>query len=152
MHNYIFIENMSKEDEYASTLRSVLEELLGNSALKVLEHQLSKRYPRTSPYKLLLRAPQLYYEALTSIFGNEGSIIFLKLILKRIMARSGVTTIDPDSLARSLARGEKDAMDTLLQTLEKATKFRDEANLRIIGTPQVLKEAEKWKGLGVGGS
>jgi predicted transcriptional regulator len=143
---------MSEEDRYASILRSVLEELLGSSALKVLEYQLSKSYPETSPYKLLLRDPQLYYNALTSIFGNEGSLIFLKLILKRLITRSGTTTIDPDTLARSLIRGEKDAINTLIQTLEKVANFRDEANLKIIETPQVLKEAEKWKGMGVGGS
>jgi predicted transcriptional regulator len=143
---------MSEEDRYASILRSVLEELLGSSALKVLEYQLSKSYPETSPYKLLLRDPQLYYNALTSIFGNEGSLIFLKLILKRLITRSGTTTIDPDTLARSLIRGEKDAINTLIQTLEKVANFRDEANLKIIETPQVLKEAEKWKGMGVGGN
>ncbi|MCL7386970.1 MAG: hypothetical protein LZ166_05540, partial [Thaumarchaeota archaeon] len=132
---------MSEEDRYASILRSVLEELLGSSALKVLEYQLSKSYPETSPYKLLLRDPQLYYNALTSIFGNEGSLIFLKLILKRLITRSGTTTIDPDTLARSLIRGEKDAINTLIQTLEKVANFRDEANLKIIETPQVLKEA-----------
>jgi predicted transcriptional regulator len=143
---------MSEEDRYASILRSVLEELLGSSALKVLEYQLSKSYPETSPYKLLLRDPQLYYNALTSIFGNEGSLIFLKLILKRLITRSGTTTIDPDTLARSLIRGEKDAINTLIQTLEKVTNFRDEANLKIIETPQVLKEAERWKGMGVGGN
>jgi len=142
---------MSEEDRYASILRSVLEELLGSSALKVLEYQLSKSYPETSPYKLLLRDPQLYYNALTSIFGNEGSLIFLKLILKRLITRSG-TTIDPDTLARSLIRGEKDAINTLIQTLGKVANFRDEANLKIIETPQVLKEAEKWKGMGVGGN
>jgi predicted transcriptional regulator len=143
---------MSEEDRYASILRSVLEELLGSSALKVLEYQLSKSYPETSPYKLLLRDPQLYYNALTSIFGNEGSLIFLKLILKRLITRSGTTTIDPDTLARSLIRGEKDAINTLIQTLEKVANFRDEANLKIIETPQVLKEAERWKGMGVGGN
>ncbi|MCL7393643.1 MAG: hypothetical protein LZ169_02305 [Thaumarchaeota archaeon] len=143
---------MSEEDRYASILRSVLEELLGSSALKVLEYQLSKSYPETSPYKLLLRDPQLYYNALTSIFGNEGSLIFLKLILKHLITRSGTTTIDPDTLARSLIRGEKDAINTLIQTLEKVANFRDEANLKIIETPQVLKEAEKWKGMGVGGN
>ncbi len=143
---------MSEEDRYASILRSVLEELLGSSALKVLEYQLSKSYPETSPYKLLLRDPQLYHNALTSIFGNEGSLIFLKLILKRLITRSGTTTIDPDTLARSLIRGEKDAINTLIQTLEKVANFRDEANLKIIETPQVLKEAEKWKGMGVGGN
>jgi len=139
---------MSEEDRYASILRSVLEELLGSSALKVLEYQLSKSYPETSPYKLLLRDPQLYYNALTSIFGNEGSFIFLK----RLITRSGTTTIDPDTLARSLIRGEKDAINTLIQTLEKVANFRDEANLKIIETPQVLKEAERWKGMGVGGN
>jgi predicted transcriptional regulator len=143
---------MSEEDRYASILRSVLEELLGSSALKVLEYQLSKSYPETSPYKLLLRDPQLYYNALTSIFGNEGSLIFLKLILKRLITRSGTTTIDPDTLARSLIRGEKDAINTLIQTLEKVANFRDETNLKIIETPQVLKEAERWKGMGVGGN
>jgi len=143
---------MSEEDRYASILRSVLEELLGSSALKVLEYQLSKSYPETSPYKLLLRDPQLYYNALTSIFGNEGSLIFLKLILKRLITRSGTTTIDPDTLARSLIRGEKDAINTLIQILEKIKNFRDEANLKIIETPQVLKEAERWKGMGVGGN
>lgn len=143
---------MSEEDRYASILRSVLEELLGSSALKVLEYQLSKSYPETSPYKLLLRDPQLYYNALTSIFGNEGSLIFLKLILKRLITRSGTTTIDPDTLARLLIRGEKDAINTLIQTLEKVANFRDEANLKIIETPQVLKEAERWKGMGVGGN
>jgi predicted transcriptional regulator len=143
---------MSEEDRYVSILRSVLEELLGSSALKVLEYQLSKSYPETSPYKLLLRDPQLYYNALTSIFGNEGSLIFLKLILKRLITRSGTTTIDPDTLARSLIRGEKDAINTLIQILEKIKNFRDEANLKIIETPQVLKEAERWKGMGVGGN
>ena len=143
---------MSEEDRYVSILRSVLEELLGSSALKVLEYQLSKSYPETSPYKLLLRDPQLYYNALTPIFGNEGSFIFLKLILKRLITRSGTTTIDPDTLARSLIRGEKDAINTLIQTLEKVANFRDEANLKLIETPQVLKEAERWKGMGVGGN
>jgi hypothetical protein len=143
---------MSEEDRYASILRSVLEELLGSSALKVLEYQLSKSYPETSPYKLLLRDPQLYYNALTSIFGNEGSLIFLKLILKHLITRSGTTTIDPDTLARSLIRGEKDAINALIQTLEKVANFRDEANLKMIETPQVLKEAERWKGMGVGGN
>jgi len=129
----IFTENMSKEDRYASILRSILEELLGSSALKVLEYQLSKNYPETSPYKLLLREPQLYYNALTPIFGNEGSLIFLKLILKRLITRSNITTIDPDMLARSLIRGEKDAINTLLQILEKVANFRGEANPKIIG-------------------
>ena len=142
---------MSKEDRYASILRSILEELLGNSALKVLEYQLSKNYPETSPYKLLLREPQLYYNALTQIFGNEGSLIFLKLILKRLLLRSNTTTIDPDTLARSLIRGEKDAIDTLIQMLEKVANFRS-AKPKIVETPQVLKEAERWKGMGVGGN
>jgi len=143
---------MSKEDRYASILRSILEELLGNSALKVLEYQLSKNYPETSPYKLLLREPQSYYNALTQIFGNEGSLIFLKLILKRLITKSNIMAIDPDTLARSLIRGEKDAINTLLQILEKIANFRGESNPKIIETPQVLKEAEKWKGIGVGGN
>jgi len=140
MPRQYFTENMSKEDRYASILRSILEELLGNSALKVLEYQLSKNYPETSPYKLLLREPQLYYNALTQIFGNEGSLIFLKLILKRLLTRSNITTIDPDTLARSLIRGEKDAIDTLIQALEKVANFRS-VKPKIIETPQVLKEA-----------
>ncbi|MCF3653109.1 MAG: hypothetical protein L2C94_002960 [Aigarchaeota archaeon] len=131
---------MSKEDRYASILRSILEELLGSSALKVLEYQLSKNYPETSPHKLLLREPQLYYNALTPIFGNEGSLIFLKLLLKRLLLRSNITTIDPDTLARSLIRGEKDAIDTLIQALEKVANFRS-VKPKIIETPQVLKEA-----------
>jgi hypothetical protein len=152
MLDHIFVENMSEEDRYASILKSVFEELLGSNASMVLEYQLSKSYPGTSPYKLLLRTPQLYYRALTPIFGNEGSLIFLKLILKRIIARSKLTTIDPDALAKSLIRGEKDAIDTLLQTLEKAANFRGEASFKIIEIPQVLKEAERWKGMGLGGN
>ena len=151
MHSHIFTENMSEEGRYASILKSILEELLGNSALKVLEYQFSKNYPETSPYKLLLREPQLYYNALTQIFGNEGSLIFLKLILKRLLSRSNITTIDPDTLARSLIRGEKDAIDTLIQALEKVANFRS-AKPKIVETPQVLKEAERWKGMGVGGN
>ena len=151
MPRQYFTENMSKEDRYAPILRSILEELLGSSALKVLEYQLSKNYPETSPYKLLLREPQLYYNALTQIFGNEGSLIFLKLLLKRLLTRSNITTIDPDTLARSLIRGEKDAIDTLIQALEKVANFRS-VKPKIVETPQVLKEAEKWKGMGVGGN
>jgi len=139
---------MSKEDRYASILRSILEELLGSSALKVLEYQLSKNYPETSPHKLLLREPQLYYNALTPIFGNEGSLIFLKLILKRLITRSNITTIDPDMFARSLIRGEKDAINTLLQILEKVTNFRGEANPKIIGIPQVFKGSREVEGNG----
>jgi hypothetical protein len=151
MPNHIFTENMYEEDRYASILRSIFEELLGSSALKVLEYHLSKSYPRTSPYKLLLREPQLYYNALTPIFGNEGSLIFLKLILKRLITRANITTIDPDTLARSLIRGEKDAIDTLIQTLEKVANFRS-VKPKTVETPQVLKEAERWKGMGVGGN
>jgi len=151
MPNRIFTENMYEEDRYASILRSIFEELLGSSALKVLEYHLSKSYPGTSPYKLLLREPQLYYNALTPIFGNEGSLIFLKLILKRLITRANITTIDPDTLARSLIRGEKDAIDTLIQTLEKVANFRS-VKPKTVETPQVLKEAERWKGMGVGGN
>jgi len=144
---------MSEEDDrYTSILRSTLEELLGSSALKVLEYHLSKSYPETSPYKLLLREPQLCYNMLTSIFGNEGSLIFLKLVLKHLITRSGATTIDPDTLARSLIRGEKDAINTLIQILEKIKKFRDKAIFKIIETSQILKEAERWKGMGIGGN
>lgn len=152
MRGPIFVERMPEEDRYAPILKSVLEELLGSSALKVLEYQLSKSYPGTSSYKLLLKAPQLYYKALTPIFGNEGSLIFLKLILKRIIARSKLTTIDPDALAKSLIRGEKDAIDTLLQALEKAAIFRGGIILKIINESQVLKEAEGWKGIRLGGN
>jgi len=123
MSNHTFTENMTEEDRYASILRSIFEELLGSSALKVLEYHLSKSYPGTSPYKLLLREPQLYYNTLTSIFGNEGGLIFLKLTLRRLMTRSNITTIDPDTLAKSLRRGEEDAINTLIQILEKVSFF-----------------------------
>jgi len=104
---------------YIPILRSVFEKFIGSSSLMVLEYQLSKKYPGANPYELLLDSPQKFYEALVPIFGTDGSLLFLKLIIKHVIERYGLVELNPDEITNTLIHGEEEAKNILIRILER---------------------------------
>ena len=103
---------------YTRFFRGVFQKFMGRASLTVLEYHLSKRLSGADPFELLLNEPREFYEALSSLFGADGSFLLLKTIFKQIVDGYRLTSWSADEFTRTIAQGGREARESLLKLLE----------------------------------
>ncbi len=117
------IKETVREAKPTSVLRDVFRDFIGESALTVLEYQLSKRLTGTEPFELLLTDPATFYDALASILGSDAASTLLKLIFKQVASKHGLTWLNVDELITLLTadeNGAKERISKLVQEIYEA--------------------------------
>lgn len=102
-----------------SMLKEVLRDLMGESAVIVLEHQLSKKLAAAEPFGYLLTSPRRFYEALASIIGPNAARTLLKLLFKQIASRHKLTWVRADELVEAIIASEKSAREQILKFFQE---------------------------------
>ena len=103
---------------YTQFFKGVFQKFMGRASFTVLEYHLSKRLSGADPFELLLDEPNAFYEALASIFGAEGSLLFLKTVFKQIVNGYQLNNWNAEEFAELLARGGREARESLMKLLE----------------------------------
>lgn len=111
-----------REVRCASMFKGILKDLVGESALAVLEHQLSKRLAEAEPFELLLIDPKRFYDALGSIIGPGAAYTLLKLLFKQVANKHKLTCFQADEFITALTTGEKSIREQISKLFQEICK------------------------------
>lgn len=109
----------------AAMFKGVIRDLMGESALIVLERQLSRKLTEAEPFEYMLIDPRRFYDALASIIGPNAARTLLKLIFKRIAEKHKLTWFRADELIAMMIKGEKEQISKLFQEICKSENSKN---------------------------
>lgn len=114
------------EAKFKSMFKEIIRDLMGESALIILEHQLSKQLAEPKPFESLLTDPGKFYNALASIIGPNAAHALLKLLFKRIAEKHKLTCFRADEFIAAMIAGEESAKEQISKLFQKVCEDGDD--------------------------
>jgi|GEM_PF-1971327 len=106
----------------AAMFKGVIRDLMGESALIVLERQLSRKLTEAEPFEYMLIDPRRFYDALASIIGPNAARTLLKLIFKQIAEKHKLTWLRADELIAMMIKGGEGAKEQISKLFQEICK------------------------------
>ncbi len=124
MENY-GVHSFKDSQPIRMALQAVLESILGKSGFAALHYHL-RRFLDKDPLGAFYNRPRDFYDALVSIFGENGAAATFKIICGKLIVLSGFEHLTPDEIYGLLLRDEASVKRILCQMLKEIAGKRGE--------------------------
>lgn len=108
-----------------SVLRDILKDLIGESAVVVLEYHLVRKLAEAEPFELLLTDPKKFYDALVSIIGSNAAHALLKLLLRQVTYKYKLTWFQVDKFVDAVTTEGKDAREQISKLFKEIYRIKN---------------------------